>query len=64
MVQGIHCARVEIYVSMVSKYHNHRLQTDPRHREEEPQNNNSYKTSGRYNVKFLIKMIAKLGKGT
>ena len=29
------------------KYHNHTLQTKPRHREEEPQNTNSHATSGR-----------------
>ena len=28
-------------VSMITKYHNHTLQTNPRHREEEPQNNYS-----------------------
>ena len=32
---------------MVRKYHNHTLQTDPRLHEEEPQSNNSHKTSGR-----------------
>ena len=31
---------------MYRKYHNHTLQTNPRHREEEPQNN-SHKTSAR-----------------
>ena len=30
---------------MIRKYHNHALQTNPRHREEEPHNN--YKTTGR-----------------
>ena len=30
-----------------SEYHNNTLQTNPRHREEEPQNINSHKTSGR-----------------
>ena len=34
-------------VSMVRKYHTHTLQTNPRHREEESQNNNSHKTLGR-----------------
>ena len=34
-------------VSMIRKYHNNTLQTNPRHREEEPQNNNNHKTPGR-----------------
>ena len=36
--------------SMIRKYQNHTLQTNPRYREEEPQTTNSYKTSGR-NIK-------------
>ena len=32
-------------VSMIKKYHNHKLQTNPWHREEEPHNN--HKTPGR-----------------
>ena len=32
-------------MSMISKYHNHTLQTKPQHREEERQNNKSHKTS-------------------
>ena len=32
---------------MIKKYHNHKLQTNPWHREEEPQNTNSQKTLGR-----------------
>ena len=32
---------------MVRKYHKHTLQSNPRHREETPQNTNSHKTSGR-----------------
>ena len=32
---------------MIRKYHNHTLQTNTRHCEQEPQNTNSYKTSGR-----------------
>ena len=32
-------------VSLIRKYHNHKLQTNPRHREEEPRNN--HKTPGR-----------------
>ena len=34
-------------VSMIRKYHNHTLQTNPRHHEEEPQNTDCHKTSGR-----------------
>ena len=30
---------------MIRKYHNHTLQTNPQHREEEPQNTKSHKTS-------------------
>ena len=49
-------------VSMISKYHNHKLQTNPWHREEEPHNNNE--TPGRQskatNSLLPIKMIAKL----
>ena len=33
-------------VSMIRKYHNHTLQTNPRHREEEPHIYNYHKTSG------------------
>ena len=32
---------------MIGKYHNHTMQINPRRREEEPQNTNSHKTSGR-----------------
>ena len=32
---------------MIRKYHIHTLQINPKHREEEPQNTNSHKTSGR-----------------
>ena len=32
---------------MIGKYHNHTVQTNPWHRVEEPQRNNSHKTSGR-----------------
>ena len=32
---------------MIRKYHNHTPQTNQRHREEESQNTNSHKTSGR-----------------
>ena len=35
---------IEKQVSMNRKYHNHTLQINPRHREEEPQNTNSHKT--------------------
>ena len=34
-------------VSMIREYHNHTPQTNPRHREEEPQNTGCYKTSRR-----------------
>ena len=48
------------------KYHNHKFQTNPRHREEESQNTNNHKTSGRQFKRrkklslFLVKMIEKL----
>ena len=32
---------------MIRKYHNHTPQTDPWHREEEPQNTDCHKASGR-----------------
>ena len=49
-------------VSMISKYHNQKLHTNPWHREE-PQNN--HETPGRQKSKatsslFLIKMVAKI----
>ena len=53
---------------MISKYHNHTLQTNTRHHEEEPQDTNSYKTSGRKLKQsnqlsvFLVKVIAKLDR--
>ena len=52
-------------LSMIRKYQNHTLQTNPRHRKEEPHNITSNKTSGSNQSKatslfFLIKMIAKL----
>ena len=40
-------AQMSSEVSMIRQYHNHALQTNPRNREEEPQNTNSHKTSGR-----------------
>ena len=48
---------------MIRKYHNHKLQTNPLHREEEP--NNNHETPGRQKSKattslITIKMIAKL----
>ena len=47
---------------MIRKYHNHKLQTNPWRREEEPHNN--YETPGRQSKAtsslFSIKMIAKL----
>ena len=42
---------------MISKYHNHKLQTDRKYREEEPHIN--HKTPGRQ-TKQSIEMIAKL----
>ena len=49
-------------VSMIRKYHNHKLQTNPWYREEEPHKN--HKTPGRQSKAILslfpIKMIAKL----
>ena len=55
---------VNFEVSMTRKYHNHTLQTDPKHREEEPQMaqiTNRHKTSGRATSSpFLIEMVAKL----
>ena len=42
---------------MIRKYHNHTLQTTPRHREEQSQNTNSHKTAGRATSSlFLIKV--------
>ena len=32
---------------MTRKYHNHTLQTNPRHSEQEPQNTDSHKTPGK-----------------
>ena len=55
---------------MIRKYHNHTLQTNPRHLEEEPQYTYSNKTCVRQQKQsnqfslFLFKMIAKLKKGT
>ena len=34
-------------VSMIGKYHNHKLQTNPQHHETVPQNNNNHKALGR-----------------
>ena len=48
---------------MIRKYHNHILQTNPRHREEEPQNNNNHKEDKPSNATsslFPNKMIANL----
>ena len=38
-------------VSMIWKYRNHTLQTNPRHHEEELQNTNIHKTSGVQSLK-------------
>ena len=49
---------------MIRKYHNHKLQTNPWHREEEPHNN--HETTGRQTKQsnqlslFPIEMIANL----
>ena len=40
---------------MIRKYHNHKLQTNPWHREEEPQNN--HETPGRQNFHKLADLI-------
>ena len=32
---------------MIRKYHNHTLQTNPQRREEEPQNTNNHRKTGR-----------------
>ena len=49
---------------MIRKYHNHTLQTNPRHYEEVPQNTNHHNTLGKQSKAtsslFPIKMIAKL----
>ena len=52
-------------MSMTRKYLNHTPKTNPRHREEEPQNTHSNKTSIRQQKKatsslYLVKMITKL----
>ena len=54
---------MQYIVSTIRKYHNHKLQTNLWHREEEPHNN--HETPGRQTSKatsslFPIKMIAKL----
>ena len=46
-------------MSITMKYHNHTLQNNPRHREEEQQSTNSNKKPGRKSL-FPIKMIAEL----
>ena len=53
-------------VSMIRKYHNHKLQTNPHHFEEEVQNNSNLKDKQckATNSLFPTKMIAKAGKGT
>ena len=53
------------YVSMIRICHNHTLQSNPRRREEEPQNIYSNKTSKKNKSKemsslFLVEMVAKL----
>ena len=55
---------MEKQVSMIKKYHNHTLQTNPRHGENQTPNNNNHKTTRRQSEAisslFSIKMIAKL----
>ena len=46
-------------VRMIRKYHNHTLQTNPQHREEEPPINNSHKTLGRQ-IKVTISLSLSL----
>ena len=41
------CSSFNSKISMIRKYHNHILQTNPLHREKEPQNTSSHKTSER-----------------
>ena len=49
---------------MIRKYHNHKLQTNPWHREEEPHNNHETpeedKQSKATSSLFPVKMVAKL----
>ena len=46
---------------MIRKYHNHKLQTNPWHREEEPHNNHETPTrQTKQSSLFPIKMIANL----
>ena len=52
-----------VVLSMITKYYNHKLQTKPRHREEEPHNN--HETPGRQTkqsnqLSLPIEMIDKL----
>ena len=39
--------KIKTHVSMIRKYHNNTMQTNPRHREEESQNTDFHNTSGR-----------------
>ena len=45
--QGCRIDHPKNQVSMIRKHHNHTLQTNPRHREEKPQNTDCQETSGR-----------------
>ena len=47
----IKCVSCDKEISMVRKCHNHIVQTDRPHHEEEPQNTNSHKTSDRQSGK-------------
>ena len=65
----VEIVEVKVYsikqVNMTRKYHNHTLQTNPRHREDEQQNTNSHKAPGgggglmQFNGKtiFLLKQM-------
>ena len=56
------CNKTKYQVSMIRKYHNHKLQTNPWHHGEEPQNNHN--TPGSQKIRqpalFSAKMISKL----
>ena len=52
------------HVSKIRKYmyHNHTMQTNPRHREEEPQNNNNHKTLVRKTNQEKLPVLSSLSK--
>ena len=47
LAQGHKVPLASVRLSMISKYHNHLLQTNPQHRENKPKNTDWNKTSGR-----------------